>query len=169
MLISVPWYLRPLTNPTQPTPSALKDKTPCVKAGFFVGCGKYTEGDIHMPKRGQPSPHKGKPRPELRGPRPASMGPRPHVWRSGPDPAEHKKYRAFIQHRNQSQFRGEPWDITWEQYKEIWAERWHQRGRTKDTYCLTRRDYDLPWTWTNIEVITRAEHNRRQLQHKTRL
>jgi hypothetical protein len=100
--------------------------------------------------------------------RPQSRGPRPHVWRSGPDLEEHRKYRAFIQHRNQSQFRNEPWEITWEQYKELWRDRWHQRGRTRDTYCLTRINYDLPWSVSNCDVITRADHNRRQLENKIR-
>jgi hypothetical protein len=121
-----------------------------------------------MPKRGEPSPFKGIPRPQLRVPRPELRGPRPHVWRSGPDPEEHRKYRAFIQHRNQSIFRKEPWDVTWEQYKEIWKDHWHERGRMKDQYCLTRVNYDEPWTWDNLMVVTRREHNQHQSDNKAR-
>lgn len=32
-----------------------------------------------------------------RAPRPHACGPRPHVWVTGPDPVEHKKYRHWIQ------------------------------------------------------------------------
>lgn len=98
-----------------------------------------------------------------RAPRPHARGPRPNAWVTGPDELEHRKYRAFIQHRNQSNYRNEPWDLTFEQYKEIWAEHWFNRGRTKDCYCLTRIDYDLPWTLDNVEVVTRQAHNRRQI------
>ena len=101
-------------------------------------------------------------------PRPQSRGIRPQAWKSGPDPLDHLKYLAWNQHRNQSIFRNEPWDITFEQYKELWKHRWHQRGRTKDTYCLTRIDYDQPWTWDNVEIIGRADHNRRQSEHRQR-
>lgn len=121
-----------------------------------------------MPKQGYPSPFKGKTRPELWGPRPASKGPRPHVWKVGPDPELHYMYVQWLQHRNQAQWRGEEYHLTFENYQELWRERWHQRGRTKNTYCLTRRDYDLPWDMSNAEVVLRAEHNRRQLEHKGR-
>lgn len=121
-----------------------------------------------MGRKGVPSPFKGKPRPELCGPRPAAVGPRPHVWVSGPDPAVHYQYRQYIQHKNQAQWRGEEYYLTFEEYQDLWRERWHQRGRTKDTYCLTRVDYDLPWCVENCDVITRGDHNRRQLENKGR-
>jgi hypothetical protein len=98
-----------------------------------------------------------------RAPRPHQRGPRPHRWVTGTDPVEHKKYRAYIQHRNQSNYREEPWDITFEQYKQIWAERWDQRGRDKASYCMTRRDYNLPWTLDNVMIVTRREHNLNQI------
>ena len=100
-----------------------------------------------------------------RAPRQHACGPRPHVWVTGPDPLVHKKYRAFIQHRNQSNYRNEPWDLTFDEYCDIWGELWWQRGREKDCYCLTRQDYSGAWTRSNVEVITRKEHNQRQIQH----
>jgi hypothetical protein len=98
-----------------------------------------------------------------RAPRPERRGPRPQAWVTGPDPVEHKKYRAYIQHRNQSNYRDEPWDITFEQYKQIWAERWDQRGRDKHSYCMTRKDYSEPWTLDNVMIVTRREHNLNQI------
>lgn len=97
------------------------------------------------------------PRPELRGPRPES-------WKSGPDPVEHAKYRAYIQMKNQAQWRGETWDISFEQYKYLWGERWHQRGRERGCWCMTRLDPEQPWTPDNVHVLEREIHARAQSQ-----
>lgn len=97
-------------------------------------------------------------------PRPNTRGPRPQAWVSGPDPDEHKKYRVFIQQRNQAQWRDEGWTVTFEQWKNIWKQsgQWENRGRVRGTYCMTRRDWSLPWTVSNCIVITRTEHARMQ-------
>lgn len=97
-----------------------------------------------------------------RAPRPQARGPRPQVWVSGPDPEEHIKYRAWIQQRNQAQWRGEIWRLTFDQWKQLWGEQWPLRGRTQGTYCLTRRDYSLPWDTDNAQIVSRREHNQRQ-------
>ena len=87
-------------------------------------------------------------------------GPRPHTWKTGPDPVVHAQYNAFIQQRNQARFRGETWtdEYTFEQWRELWREHWNDRGRANNQYCLTRRDYNQPWTQDNSQVITRFEH-----------
>lgn len=99
-----------------------------------------------------------------RAPRPHMRGPRPQAWVSGPDPEEHKKYRTFIQQRNQAQWRGEGWTITFEQWKQIWDEsgQWHNRGRERSCYCMTRQDHLEPWSEHNVEVVTREAHSRHQ-------
>jgi hypothetical protein len=99
-----------------------------------------------------------------RAPRPQSCGPRPQAWKSGPDPEEHKKYRVFIQQKNQAQWREEPWQITFEEWKQLWDEsgQWHNRGRERSCYCMTRRDVMEPWTKHNAVVISREEHSRKQ-------
>lgn len=89
-------------------------------------------------------------------------GPRPHVWVSGPDPQVHRQRTAWARARAQAQWRGEGWEITWPQYQEIWGDLWQRRGRTRHSLCLARPDYDLPWCVTNVEIITRQEHARRQ-------
>ena len=89
-------------------------------------------------------------------------GPKPHLWASGPDVVEHAKYKTWSQMRNQAQWRGEPWNLTFEQYKRLWQEHWDRRGRERGCYCMTRQDVDLPWDATNTIVITREEHARLQ-------
>ena len=89
---------------------------------------------------------------------------RPGAWVSGPDPVTHRKYRAFIQQRNQANYRGEPWDLTFEEWCGVWGERFDQRGRRKGQLCLTRTDYTQPWTLSNVELLERRQHNLRQIE-----
>lgn len=95
-------------------------------------------------------------------PRPHTGGPRPHVWISGPDPVRHKKYRVWIQQKNQAQFRQEGWSIPFEEWLEIWGDDWEHRGREKGTLCMTRSDWSLPWTRDNVRIVPREEHARMQ-------
>lgn len=102
------------------------------------------------------------------GPRPWTWGERPHLWKTGPDPVQHEKYRAFIQQRNQAQWRGETWHLSFDQWLDLWGDQYHLRGRQRDTLCLTRKDYSRPWSTDNCEIISRQEHNERQFQNGRR-
>lgn len=108
------------------------------------------------------------PKPRVKPQRPkvhdGSLGPRPLTWVTGPDPLRHKMYIAYGRAKCQAVWRGEGWDLTFEEYEALWQGRWHLRGRTRDTLCLARVDYDLPWSITNCDIITRREHNVRQAQ-----
>lgn len=99
-----------------------------------------------------------------RAPRPNARGPRPHMWVTGPDPEEHRRYRVWIQQRNQAQWRGEGWSISFEAWKQLWDQsgQWHNRGRQRSCYCMTRQDHLLPWTVDNVQIITREQHSRMQ-------
>jgi hypothetical protein len=94
----------------------------------------------------------------------SDTGLKPHTWKSGPDPVEHKKYRVWIQQRNQAQYREEAWRLSFEQWKELWSDLWDLRGRERGTYCMSRRDWSLPWDVDNTQVITREEHAKLQGQ-----
>ena len=61
-----------------------------------------------------------------------------------------------------AQFREEGWTITFDEWKLMWGDLWHQRGRARGDYCMTRIDRDQPWTPANTHVITREEHARIQ-------
>lgn len=99
-----------------------------------------------------------------RAPRPHMRGVRPQTWVTGPDPEEHKRYRVFIQQKNQAQWRQEGWTIDFESWKQLWAEsgQWENRGREKGCYCMTRRDWSTPWTLNNVQIVTREEHAKMQ-------
>jgi len=87
--------------------------------------------------------------------------PRPQCWVSGPDPETHRKYRAWIQQKNQAQWRGESWYLSFEEWQLKWQEHWHQRGRRRSDYCMVRTDPEGDWSWPNVEVIERSEHCQR--------
>lgn len=95
------------------------------------------------------------------GPRPNARGPRPQCWISGPDPLLHQQYRAFIQQRNQAQWRSEFWQLEFEDWLRLWQPHWHQRGRRQCDYCMVRKDPEDSWTLDNVEVIERSEHCQR--------
>jgi len=91
-------------------------------------------------------------------------GVRPQTWVTGPDPVEHKKYRVFVQQKNQAQWRDEGWTISFEDWKRLWREsgQWENRGRERGCYCMTRLDWSTSWTLDNVVIITREEHARLQ-------
>ncbi len=89
-------------------------------------------------------------------------GPRPHTWVTGPDPVTHEQYRAWVQTRNQAQYRGEIWRITFEQWQALWSGKWERRGRKSHNLCITRRDMSLPWSVPNVLLLTRAQHGARR-------
>ena len=89
-----------------------------------------------------------------RAPRPHACGPRPHVWVTGPDPEEHKKYRVFIQQRNQANYRLETWTITFEEWWDIWEKsgHWDQRGCKQGQYCMSRIGDQGEYSSTNVFI-----------------
>jgi len=98
-----------------------------------------------MPAKGQPNPKKGTKR--------------PHIWLTGPDPVRHKRYFIWLQQKNQAQFREEGWDLSFDRWLEIWGDKIEKRGRTRDSYCMTRKDPFKPWTEDNVQVIERRIHS----------
>lgn len=110
---------------------------------------------VHNTNKGRALKNRGVPRPHTRKPR-------PHLWRVGPDPVLHDKYRVWLQQRNQAQWRGEGWHIPFEAWVKIWGDLWELRGRTRGTYCMTRCDWTESWTTDNVRIATREEHAKMQ-------
>lgn len=95
-------------------------------------------------------------------PRPKARGPRPNVWRSGPDLERHDQYISWGRSRAQAHYRGETWQLTYEEYCDIWGDRWCQRGRQGTSLCLTRLDPSRPWSRENSVLQVRKEVLRQQ-------
>lgn len=89
----------------------------------------------------------------------SERGSRPHLWISGPDPVMHEKHKQYRQQKNQAQWRGETWLLSFETWCALWGDLYPQRGRLPHNYCLTRKDYAQPWVLHNIQVITRKQHS----------
>lgn len=103
--------------------------------------------EIYSMLKGTPSPSKGKPR--------------PHIWITGPDELRHKQYFIWLQQRNQARWRREEWNLDFDDWLIAWEDKWPKRGRTKGSYCMTRRDPFKPWDKDNVYTVERGAHSQR--------
>lgn len=96
-------------------------------------------------------------------------GPRPNVWKAGPDPRRHEQYTAWLKHRSQAAFRGESYELTFEQWETLWNTdwAWENRGRTPQSVNLTRIDKERGWYMANVVIITRIEYLREMAKSRT--
>lgn len=88
-------------------------------------------------------------------------GPRPHVWKCGADEYKHSMYEPWMKSKAQANFRKEEWNLTFEEYYTLWKDEWPNRGRSGDSMCMTRQDFDGPWDSKNAVIMSRKEHLKR--------
>ena len=87
-----------------------------------------------------------------------------HRWKDcnrkfGSDDLTRDKYYAWQRHRAQAKFRGETYELSFEDWCWLWEDHlWARRGRRVDDLCLTRYDYAGEWALHNVTVCTRREH-----------
>lgn len=115
-----------------------KDGTPAQKPGRKPDPTKYR------------SPGQGK----------GKKGPRPHTWKLGAEIGEykHSMYLPWLRAKAQANFRNEPWELTFEEFYDLWKDDWPNRGRQPENMCMSRQDPDGAWDATNAMIITRKEH-----------
>jgi hypothetical protein len=78
------------------------------------------------------------------------------------DPFERERYYAFTKHRAQANFRGEPYELTHEDWCELWPyDKFVCRGRGGQDLCLSRQCHAQSWNINNVKVCTRREHLKR--------
>lgn len=68
----------------------------------------------------------------------------------------------YCQMKAQAKFRKEEFLLTWDEFQQLWAGKWHLRGRQSNSLCMTRYDWDGPWDLANTQVVERVEHLRLQ-------
>ena len=90
---------------------------------------------------------------------------RGRAWCSGPDPAHHLMYRQFGYHRVSARLRGNAWDLSWQQWRDMWLPHWSERGRAWHNLCMARIDMDGDWEIDNVHLITRREHSKLIRKH----
>lgn len=102
------------------------------------------------PNKPAPSPGKGKGR----------KGPRPHTWIIGAEAGsyKHDMYLPWLRAKAQANFREEGWELSFEDYFQLWDGKWEQRGRASDQLCMSREDFELPWSLSNCVIVTRNDH-----------
>ena len=78
------------------------------------------------------------------------------------DPFERERYYAFTKHRAQAHYRREEYDLTHDDWCELWdRETFLQRGRGIDDLCLSRKDHTGAWCRENVHIVPRREHLKR--------
>lgn len=103
------------------------------------------------------------------GPRPHARGPRPHLWVTGPDPDRHVQFVAWQRAKAQANFRGELWNLSFEDWENAWSDKWHLRGRGTKDLMLSRIDWHLPWQKDNVHLVTRTQFFEQQGRRKKEL
>jgi len=93
--------------------------------------------------------------------------PRPHTW-IVKDEVGHQIHKAYRVAKAQANFRKEPWDLEFEHYRQAWEPYWHLRGRSSESYTLTRIDMELGWSKDNIHCINRGEHMKNNRKNQER-
>jgi hypothetical protein len=85
---------------------------------------------------------------------------RPHLWISGPDPVAHAQYNAWLKHKSQAAYRGEPHRLEFSDWQYFWNQddNWLNRGRKNSDLVLTRRDHSAAWSRENCHIMSRGEH-----------
>jgi len=93
----------------------------------------------------------------------------PDLWKYGSDVYTHESHYAYLKHRSQARFRGEDYELTFEQWHSLWTpETLANRGRTIDSWVLTREDWNGSWSIDNVFLTTRKQHLKLSGEHRKR-
>ena len=76
------------------------------------------------------------------------------------DDDDHKLFMDCMRARAQAWYMGQEWTITEDDYIALWrkGDRYKEKGRHNNQYCLVRKDYEKGWHLDNVQIITRGEH-----------
>jgi hypothetical protein len=102
----------------------------------------------------------------MAGKRGRGTGERPHTWIVGEDPVRHDQYTAWLKARSQAWYRGEQYDISFEDWVDLWGTNWHLRGRERDALMLMKRRWQEPWSKRNAQLVNRDTFHQRQSRIK---
>jgi hypothetical protein len=96
-----------------------------------------------------------------------SKGLAPWAW-IYKDPFDHERHQAWAKARAQAHFRGSVWELSPEEFFQIWtSDKWAKRGRSSLSLCMIRIDRTLPFTKDNVTIVTRYEQiTRDKKQHR---
>lgn len=94
----------------------------------------------------------------------------PDLWMSGPTDLDRELFYSWHKHRAQCNFRHEPYELTYENWREIWSnpDDFLNRGRGPNNVILTRRDPSGAWSLDNCEIVIRINYLRKNAQRQLR-
>jgi len=85
--------------------------------------------------------------------RPKGLAPWAWIY---PDPFDHDRHRKWHLARAQANHRGEGWELSIEEWFELWTpDLWSKRGRGTNDLCMVRLDKSLPFRMDNVKIVTR--------------
>jgi hypothetical protein len=94
---------------------------------------------------------------------------RPETWKSGPTPEQRDKYYAWLKHRAQARYRGEQYDLTWEQWDNLWtSDLFANRGKRADNWVIMRNKLSDSWNINNCEIVLRSDQLKRNGEYRQR-
>ncbi len=68
------------------------------------------------------------------------------------------RYQRYIAHKNNARYRGIAWELSYSQWRMIWARsgHWHKRGTSKGKYVMARYGDIGPYSVANVKIITHS-------------
>lgn len=78
--------------------------------------------------------------------------------------------RAYAVARCQAKYRNESWELTWEEWRDLWLEnnQYLRKGRGSNDLALVRISLRKPWRWDNVQIEVRRIHLVRIVEQKMR-
>lgn len=70
------------------------------------------------------------------------------------------RYRRYIANKNNARYRGIPWELSYSQWRMIWARsgHWNERGAQKGKYVMARFGDKGAYSPNNVKIITHSEN-----------
>jgi hypothetical protein len=77
--------------------------------------------------------------------------------------------RSFTVAQCQARHRGQPWSITWAEWRALWManDLYLQRGRTRDSLCFSRLDLEDSWHINNVTIESKHDYLLRICDQRT--
>jgi len=71
---------------------------------------------------------------------------------------DHDRHWAYLRMKAQAVFRKEEFELTQDEFFELWTpDLWVQRGRKPEELCMVRDDVEKPWSKSNCLIVSRYQ------------
>ena len=91
----------------------------------------------------------------------------PERWKWGPNKEKKLVNRWFLMARAQAKYRDEPWNLTFADYWNFWADHTERRGKKANDLQLKRIDETKPWHRKNCWLVARGNIQREETNGST--